>query len=310
MPSVTSCTLKRVYEPATWDNESRGTYTVTYDIMTDGILGPRGIRAGAQSASPHPFPSFGSTYSYQGETDGDAYANLFAIASDNEQQTKHIGSVTYGPPIGNDTGVYEPNPFLRPPVVWADQEVFTRVIERDIFGKAVANPCGVGYDTPLEKEDTRSVLVVEFNVATIGEVIQYQRYLRRAVNETPWHILGQVVPPRNAFARSVVGTPPITQGAYTYYHLAFRFAFADLGFNWDEALLARGYGCFELDRNGDFITVENTAGEKRKKITQYPDGECHNLKADGTNLPDGEPGVFVDWRINREVDFNALPFSG
>jgi hypothetical protein len=307
MPSVTSCTLKRTYEAGSWDGEGRGTYSVTYDIVTDGILGPKAIRVGAESASPHPLPTRGMSYSYQGETDSDSYAQPISIVSANEQQTRHIATVNYLPPPENDLTVFEPNPFLRGPVVWFDQEVFTRIIERDIFGKAIANKCGAIFDTPLEKEDTRSVLVVEFNVGTIGEVIQYQRYLRRAVNQTPWSILGQVVPPRNAFARSVVGTPPITQGGYTYYHLAFRFAFADLGFNWDEAILERGYGRYK--KTGDDFQMTDD-DPPVKKVFAFPNGEQKLLAEDGTMLPDGELGVFTDWRINREVDFNALPFSG
>jgi hypothetical protein len=316
MPSVTSCTLLRNPESASWDGENRGTYTLRYRIETDGILGPKAMRAGAQTASPHAFPSYGSTYSYQGDTDADSYAMSFSIQSENEQQTKHIGTVTFQPPPDEDVTIFEPNPFLRSPTVWADQEVFTRIIESDYAGNAIVNKCNFQYDTTVEKEDARGVLVIEFNVATIGEVIQYQRFLRRAVNQTAWTILGQTIAPRNAIARAVVGSPPITQGAYTYYRLAFRFAFADIGYNWDEPILERGYKYF-VKTGDDFVTIGDPP---QKKL--FPASDATNpgdridlvepclLTAEGTKLPDGEIGIFTDWRINREVDFNLLPFSG
>src|SRR5262245_57347828 len=117
MPSVTSCTLQRVQPASSWDNLFRGTFTLKYDIKTDGLLGHKAVMNGATSASPHALPSFGATYSYQGDTDSAAFAQSFSCEPkfDEKSQVHYVATVVFSPlPDDQDDGVSEfPIPWQR-----------------------------------------------------------------------------------------------------------------------------------------------------------------------------------------------------
>lgn len=316
--AVTSCTLQRVQGNTTFDEKNRGHYALKYDVETNAITGHKALCNGAASSSPHPLPTWGATYSYQGDTDATAFAQNFSVESVEGHQFRYVVTVSFTPVNAEDPGSqFEPDPMDRPPVVYGDKEVFTRFVEKDSQGKQIVNKCNRPYDTPLEMEDVRGVVIVEMNVETLVEFFNYLRYLRFAVNSTSWTnpfgMTGVTIPPRMAVARDVSSTPPITEGDYTYYRLTFRFAFAmgdqtlgGTGDTWDVPILERGYqwrkaaftpSGFEEDGNGQIRLFP-------------PEGEVEPvlLASDGTKLPDGQPGVFTNWRAYREVDFNQLPF--
>lgn len=321
MPSVQSCTLQRVQGSTTFDENNFGHYTLKYDVKTDGVVGHKALASQALLSTPHALPNWGDTYSYQGDTADDAYAQGYTIESkfDEQSQLYYVITVKFEPLPDGDSSSFDPNPFLRPAIVWIDREVFTRLIERDSQGKAIVNKCVRLYDTTEEQEDFRGVIVVEFNVATLSTVVAYMRFLRRAVNSSPWNFGGIQFPSRSVVARDVIGSPPITEGAYTYRHMVFRFAAAE-GDNtisatasptWDTPYVERGYQCFEKDENGNIIQIFDPNQPGRKKLFP-PSGEpeLFLLAADGTRLPDGEDPVITHWRTYREVNFNLLPFSG
>lgn len=328
MPSVTACYLERSQGETTVDERNLGKYHLMYRVETDGVLSHKAVANGALTASPHALPSLWSTYSYQGSTDTAAYALNYKIDNIQDQLTQYAISVFYRPLEGGLTPAHsEPNPVNRPAIAYADREVFTRIIERDNSGKAIVNKCGRPYDTPYEEEDARGVLVVEFNVATLSEVFDYQRFLRRATNISTWtpRFWGRIpatgnfgftqfnFAPRTVAARDVTAGYPITEGQYTYFPMMFRFSFAEGvntpswvgGKTWDVPFLERGYqyfkfvgGSFELDADGN-----------KRLFPAEGEPEPVNLADNGTKLGDGLPGVFTDWRIKREVDFNLLPFT-
>lgn len=306
MPTVQSCTLQRVQPNTTLDEKNRGHYTLKYDVVTDGLMGHGAITDGALTSSPHALPSWGQTYSYQGDTDATAFAQSYEIESVPEIQTRFVITVHFDP-IEGDVNQFDPNPSERPAIAWADKETFTRFIEKDHSGISIRNKCSRPYPTQFEEEDTHGVVVVEFNVLTLGEVISYMRYLRRAVNSTAWTFLGTTHPPRTVLARDVSSGPPTTDGIYTYYRVSIRFVFAEEGYNWDQVFLEEGYQYFKSDGAGGF--VEDADGNKEL----FPSGgepEPVRLAEDGTKLPDAAPDVYTQWRVKREVNFNALPFSG
>lgn len=316
MPSVLSCTLQRVQPPSSTDDLNRYTYQLKYDVVTDAVMSHKALANAAMSASPHPLPNYGTTFSYLGDTDSTAYAQPYSVEPKfgDQSQTQYVITVTFKPLPDSDVTVFEPNPFFRDPVVWVDREVFTRFIERDVLDKAIVNKCGRPYDTPVEQEDVRSVIVVEFNVSAISTAFAYMRFLRRAVNVSPWSFRSVVFPARSVLAREVAASPPITQGAFTYYRMFFRFVVAEgdgtlsptAAPTWDTPILERGYKYFELDFGGGM-----KMGPDGQKALFPPEGEVEPvlLAEDGTKLPDGQLGIFTPWRTYREVNFNLLPFS-
>jgi hypothetical protein len=252
-------------------------------------------------------PTWGQTYSYQGDTHSTAFAQTYSIESkfDKQSQIAYVVTVNFNP-IEGDEDQFEPEPAARPPVVWADKETFTRIIDKDFEGTPMHNKCNRRYPTDYEEEDTHGVIVIEFNVPTLGDVIHFQRFLRRATNSTPWTFLGMTLPERTVIARDVSSGTPITEGEFTYYRVAIRVVLADEGETWDVPMKEQGFQHF-LKVGGDFRLDDQ--GNKRLFPTTAPP-EPFNLDEDGTFLPDGEEVLVTNWRVKREVDFNELPFSG
>ena len=317
MPSVTACRLLFNSQTSQTDELDRMTTTITYEVVTDAVMGHKALKAAAESSSPHALPAYGATYSYQGDTDSSIYllSRQVSPKSDTGTQKYYHVACTYSPPPDGDITIFEPDPLQRSPIVWFDREGYTRIVERDIFGNPLTNSAGVVFDTPYEEEDIRTVLVVEFNVggltaqggalSGLAQCGGYARFLRNAVNSSTWTVLGMQFPPRTVLAREVASTPPIVQGAYTYYHLSFRFVFANGGSTtspndpstWDVSFLNRGYQALRVpNQQGSLYDI----GVPEPKL----------LATDGTVLPDNAIGTFKSYRLKREVDFNLLPFSG
>lgn len=330
MPTVQSCTLSRFQLQTTFDEKNFGHYSLKYIVVTDGALGHLDVANGATASAPHPLPTWGATYNYLSGTDLDntSFAQNFAIESDPENQKYYYITVNYKPLDENrgDDDQFETNPLLRAPIVWADRETFTRIMEKCEVApsgrtdKAIVNACGRQYDVPYEEEDSHGVLIVEFNVATLSQVLAYQRFLRRAVNRDVWTFLGVQFPERTVAARDVAAGPPITEGSTTYFHMIFRFAIADGdtsqltvsgGLNWDVPILERGYQYF-LKTGGQFEQLNGQKLYFPRPSAPPPHNEDLpepvNLAADGTRLPDGQLGVFTNWRMKREVPFQLLGF--
>lgn len=305
MPSILTCTLSRIQKPSESDDLDRLGYTLTYDINTDAVMGHRALIVAAHSATPHPLPTYGGTYSYIGDSDDNSYLTNFKINGDpGDQKWYHVDAIYKPPP--DDITIFEPNPFLRAPVVWIDKERRNKLIEKDATGKVMVNLCGRPYDLPPEREVPRGIWVIEFNVATLGEVSGYTRGYEDALNSTPWTFQGVNVPARVAWMQSVSSAPPIKQGAITYYHLSFRIAFADSESTWDVPVVEQGYQYFQK-KGGLF--VQDPPGTNKMFP---PNGEPTPvlLAADGTKLPDKQLGIATNQRVIREVNFNLLPFTG
>jgi len=307
MPTVQSCTLQRVQPQTTFDDKNRGHYQLNYDVATNGVVGHRALVNQAALASPHALPSWGQTYSYQGDTDTTVFAQNFTVDSIEGSQQRYVVTVKFDPlDVEGGSEQFEPNPVDRPAIVWADKETFTRIIDKDATGKPIRNLCKRPYMIDYEEEDTHGIIVVEFNVFTLPQVMEYMRFLRRATNKEPWFFLGVEFPPRTVIARDVAAGVPVTENEYTYFRVAIRFVLADEGETWDVPFQEQGFQTY-VRRNNVLLT---DADGNLRLLPSPPYPEAVNLAADGTKLPDGGTPIFTKWRVKREVDFNLLPFSG
>lgn len=303
MPSVTECVLDRVTASASSDEVGMGIYTLKYWVTTDGAMGPKSVVNGAMVASPHPVPTLWMTYSYLGDTDDYSFARDYEIERAGSIY-RYAVTVTYRPPDSGDGALggvpvrSEPNPIDRAAVIWWDREVNTKLILKDREGKAILNKIGDYYPTDIEIEDPRGILVVEFNVATLGEVYSLKREFDGAVNDEEVLIDGETVQARAVLCREVSSSPPITEQGYTYLHVVMRFAFAEEGGTWDYPQAEVGE--YYWTKTGSDYDMLN--GHRRVSSV----GKIICLDEDGTRLEDDEPAVFTNWRIRREVDFTQI----
>lgn len=308
MPSVTSCNYDRSTAEAVGDENNMGTYTIGFLVQTDGLMGPQSVYNAALVASPVALPSRWSTYSYQGDVDNYSWAREVRVTRDPNSFKIYRITITYKPAepgagsqdSGGDPINAEPNPLLREPIVWWDREVNTRIIYKDKDGKAIRNKCEDYYQTDIEIEEPKGILVVEFNVGTLAEVYDLKRIFDGAVNQQSWSFGGRQVAQRAVLCREVSASPPQTeQAGYVYFHVTMRLAFAPDGKNWDHEMPEYGEFYWKKENN-EYVML---AGH-RQVFTD--EGKIVPLDSDGTRLDDGEDIVFTSWRIRREVDFSLL----
>ncbi len=307
--AVTSCALDR-HPHATVDEINIGTYTLRYIVQTNSTMGPQQVTLGALSSSPHPLPSLWQTYSYSGDTDSLSYARDYDIDSDPKSLNLWYITVTFKPPEsgeGSRTSGSAPimsvtNPITREAVVWWDREVTTINVLKDVDNKAIVNKCKDLYPDTVEIERPRGVLVAEFNVATLAEVVYACRQFDGAVNSTPWTVGGSTVPARAALCREVSASPPQREpSGLVFFHLIFRIVFAEDGATWDHPITEMGQ--YHWTKTGEAYDLIPITGHRKVTNAQ----KIVFLAEDGTRQSDDADAIITNWRIRREVNFNVLP---
>lgn len=314
--AVVSCKYDRNGATGESDDRDRNSYTLRFKVEVDSDMAPPHIAQACLSASALgddnvSIPATWSAYNYKGWVDSNSFARHYKVSPWVEDSKRFwFIDVQYLPLQPNEPpGIENTNPLLRPAMFWMDREVFTRVVDKDIFGKQIVNKCGRVYDEPLEQEETRCVLVVEWNVATIQEVIDENRNFENKVNSATWF----GVPAREALCREVTSGPILNENGVTYYRLTYRFAIkeskgapTDPETKWDREILERGYQHFEKDRDGNIILETDGITKKLAPKNGYPEPVL--LDTDGTRLPDGQTGKFTAWQTRRPANFNDLAF--
>lgn len=311
--SILSCSLDRktadlaTFKVEKTANIQGGSYKLGFDIVMAAICGPINVYTLGLGASPDPLPALWSTYSYQGDTDAHSYCKSVVITRDLKAEKLFYAIANFEPaepgeiPDGGGAPIKSvADPVLRKPVYWWDREVFTNVDSADQSGSVLRNPANNLYEELEEHERPRGLLVVEWNVATLAETLDISRKFELAVNATTWSFKERILPDRSAMVRSVSAGDLHSEGAYNYYPMSMRLAFADLGKNWDIPKPEIGKTYF-VKNSGGYLT----ANGYRKRV-QAPSPVP--LASDGTRLPDGEPVGIRMWRVRREVDFGTLPF--
>lgn len=306
--AVTRCALMRDESgDASADEMNRGTYTLKYQVETNSLMGPNAVANAALVTGPNPLPSLWSTYSYQGSTDNLSFARSYDVVHDPKSNSLWYITVSYSPPEPGEWPISggapiksEPVPWSRDPVLWWDREVYSDIQNNDKDGKAIVTKTKVLYEDTIEFDKPRGVLVIEFNVATLAEVIFYTRKFDQAVNSVNWNT--NSTPPRMALCREVASGPPQAEHGYTFFHLAFRIVFADDGATWDYRMPEMGEFHWKKNLQGVYIMQD---GQRQRFRPEG--GGLVALTEDGTRLDDGQEIIFTEWRIRREVDFNTIP---
>ena len=310
--AVTSLVVSRENPPSSKSDERfRGVHQITYEVMTDSIMAPAKVVNDAVASLS--LPTAWSGYSYAGFTEATSVLRSYDVRLKNPAISQYLWMITceWAPlEPGEDEDQDNANPLNRPAQYAWEDEVYTRVIDKDRDGKAILNSAKKPFDEPLEAEETRGVLVVSINVANLGLCIYYNRLFQNAVNRTTWDIGGQPCPPRSVLCRSVSASRVQTEGTYTYYDLEFRFAFKEDGGTWDEVILNRG-----LMKRVVNLTPDNdpdTADDFLWEVIKDDKGQVitEPVMLDDNGIPlgkDAEP-TYSTFRIRREVDFAGLPF--
>lgn len=129
-------------------------------------------------------PQRGAMYiGSDGVSDSTSVVKEVSANQDSENPRLWTVSVDYGPPSG-DESQNNPDPFKRAPVVsWGHSE-FTRVVTRDVDGKAFLNSAGDAFAVPPEVPDSRPQLNITRNERVYSPAIALE--YQNTVNEKPF----------------------------------------------------------------------------------------------------------------------------
>ncbi len=290
-------------------NGQGGSYKLRYNIMMAAVCGPINVKTQAiASGAPDLLPDLWSTYSYQGDTDPHSYCKSLTVERDPKAIARYYVTANFEPPEDGEipNGGGPPikatvNPLLRKPVFWWDRELSTRVEPTAQDGNVVLNSAGNLYEELIETERAKGQLVVEFNTASMADVIDFSRKYDQAVNETAWSFAERIFPARSVMIREISAGGAISEGAYFYIPVSVRIAFADLGGTFDVSRPEMGQTHYTRRSDGTYVTT----GSFRQRTDA---GSVVPLNEDGTRRDESLPPIVTNWRIRREADFSALPF--
>jgi hypothetical protein len=345
MAVVTRSVLDRESATATGDERDRGTFTLRWLLDTDGFMAPAEAYyyALTNGVGPHPVPSLWQSYSYLG------YVLPHALAQDFHVKLLYVAAIPLDPPDPQNRAsrpgpryaldvTYRPlepgtkapdpmdpmkpsiadvNPLVRPPVVSWDSELRTRFVERAQDGRQIRNYAKQRFDEPVEIEDSRGVLVVEWNVANLREVIQHNRKFELTVNKSNWRLFGNAdafeIPARAAFCQRVESQPQIHELGVTYYTEVYRIVLKganEVEPTWDVYVAEQGYQYFKQDTMGGFIKDSdgNNVLFPRPGDPDFGRDQPFRLETDGRKRPDADEGLFSQWEVRRQADFDSLPW--
>jgi hypothetical protein len=310
--AVTSLVVSRENPPSSRSDERfRGVHQISYEAMTNSTMAP--AKVVNEAVASFSLPTAWSGYNYGGHTEATSVLRSYDVRLKNAAASQYLWLITceWGPlEDGEDNNQDETNPLNRSAQYAWEDEVYTKVVDKDRENKAILNSAKKPFDEPLEIEETRGVLVVSINVADLGACIFYNRRFQNAVNRTTWNIGSQSAPPRTVLCRSVSASRLQTENSYTYYSLEFRFAFKEDGDTWDEKILNRGLmkQIVNLQPDGDPATADDFDWEVIKDNKGNVITEPVMLDENGMPLKkDAEP-TYSTYRVRREVDFAGLPF--
>ena len=297
--AVTSSTLRREGWTGSGVVGQGNKYTTEHLVESNSINdGPLSIALGALGSTPHPVPSMWAAYSV-----GNDYDNSVVV----KNRSTRLHAYTKGGALWIVTTSYErpgddteedaggSNPLTRPiryRVEWAN---YTKILYKDVTGKAIVNSAGQRFMDPMEVDDQRPVLVADKNVATLQEAVSLGLTYKNAVNTDTFYGAG----PRQAKVQSITcGDQQVEE------NVAFRAMTIRVEFNedkWDREVLDVGIAVKETEAvDSPLIVAKDAAGN--------PYGQEVNLAADGTILGDGEDALFKQppFRVYPELSFSGL----
>lgn len=322
--SVTACNLDRESTKmgtikvgsAQIDNTVGGSYTLRYVVRTASAASPISVIVGGQTIGTggmDPLPQLWSSYSYKGDADKYSFCRSIDVERSPSSDTLYYVTCNFEPcedgelPENSDTTTPVPmnayaDPLTRPPRIWWDRETFTQTAVLDKDAKVIALPTKTLFDDIIEKERTRAVLVVEWNIGTFEEFSKLHQDFEHARNKDTWDILGRSFAAGVSLVRQISCSQVKNEGSYIYYTASMRFVFAETGKTWIERLplLSR---FFFKEGSGGSIEEESAGIYKR-----YQANDLVPIASNGTRRNDTDDILYQDVKVYREEDFNTLPF--
>jgi hypothetical protein len=315
--AVTSCTL---VDDWCGLHDRQFTYGAKYRVKTDTRNDAAlEVLLGAASASPDALPAYFSTYSLNGSSDPNAFAQDYdpkRIKQDGTLGRLWEITVNWGPLENpSDDFTTNDNPITRPVRIEPYSEEIEEVVEEgwcedNLPGIGVTagdfvpivNPAGQEPGTPLTRPRRIGGLKFIINVATIADYNDLRDEFENMLNSATFYD----APAKTVLCRTIDCSPEMFAGGTSYREVSICTLFREEG--WAVPLVNRGYKYLgEVEATTTLIQATEWSEEKNRRV---PVAEPVNLELDGTATPDGQVGTVTHWRINGTAVFSGMGVGG
>jgi len=293
--AVTQCKLLAEGDLATTFTRDRvREYDLTYAIETNSVMGPISVQIGALLSAPDALPDIWDSYAVLGDADLNSYCSQIQLKRRRRDPKRWLANVHFSTLAqGQDPGLSNVNPLLRPVKYRGAKMVSTRPINRDKDGRLIVNSAKEEFDEPLEGELVLPLLVATRNVASLDVWLNDMGTFLHSVNTSNY---------RNQSARKWACMDLEISDVIYEEGVAFYQETWSLGFNpglWDEVLLDRGWKVLNDESPAKKVNATDDKGK--------PVSEPVLLNGAGKKLPTGADPVGVTFRCKREVAWTNIP---
>jgi hypothetical protein len=295
MPVVQS-NLIRAGRTGNFDAHGNNRYTAVYRVVSsDPANGPLNVVVNGQLAgSPDRLPTIYEPYAFASEG-----IDFSAVALSMDCELEHgdlaakiwLVTVHYGPRGQFRLSDIEP-PIYRDPIYRIETNTYSRIVERDIDGGAIANAIGEPFDPPVEEEWMAPVLTVTKYFGSLAECEAIMTEYADAVNLDEWHGAA----PRQCKMIRFSSSQEQSEHNQTFYALTMSIEFKRQGETWDVTRPNEGWGYWDA---ADTKVLQTTVGDQ-------PITAPVALDADGTLRAAGQPKDTLTFRTRPEKVFANL----
>lgn len=283
----------------TEDEAGRWTYSLLYRVITDDINDGPGTARRASGV-----PQRGDTYLFGNEGDTWAFCVGGSARLEKEEESRRTWAVTvnYKYPQGREDEKRDPtdspaDPLDEPPIIYTSSQKGKKSVLYDKRDRLIASSAGEPYDPVQEADDTKYMLHISRNQATVD--LPLYSIFRDAINSEQFF----------GCARGTVKveTPGAIRKLYKpdgtpYYNVTWEFAIDDEG--WDRELF--DYGMYKVV--GGVMVDGKLQGGKLQVLKDLSGADLTSPR-----LLDGEGGVLAigatPVKLPKYELYNYRPFS-
>ena len=276
------------------------TYTRVFIVETNDVKdGPYAVRTAVDPNTSTAIPSIGNSYTNSTgayaatETDTGSFVQSIEVAEDGGSSSggmQWLVTVKYGP--------YDATQFSATAVDWPIRVSFggnhyDKVVWFDQAGNAIRNSAGDPFDSPITRDDTRSVITVERNELVSAFDLTLAESYRDKVNNATWNGFDA-----KTVKCSSITTGPPQQDANGAIFYVVTYVFEIDRDTWKKSLLDQGL-C-QLDSSSPARQTPITDANGQPVTEAVPlDGSGHRLASNATP-------VQLDFDVYPAVDFGVF----
>jgi hypothetical protein len=302
--AITDCRLYQQPE-AEQDDHRQWSYQAVWQIITDDRSDDAMVvHSTMHTASPTPVPRMWSRYNVGGSLDFFSFVRKIRLklADAGKTQKKWHVHVEWRPmePDEEEEDKFQ-HPLARPTKYHLEAETFTELLEEDSAGNPIVNAAGQEFDSALEQESSRVVLVARKNYGSLQQIIDKNVNFAHHMNSDNYR--GEAA--KRWLCRPILTSEIQVERGIRYWTATFRLVLREGTKTWDRKVVNQGF-YHKRGVNDDELVRAVELDKNGKRIESRPLAAPVLLKADGTREAKGVTGNLITFTTRPSAAFRSL----